>query len=166
MLRAIWAENLDGVLGDGTRMLWHVPEDLAHFKRLTSGFPVIMGRRTWESLPFRPLPGRQNIVLSTRNPGKWSVGANVVTQLPDEGWIIGGGEVYAATLPLVHSVERTLIDVPTPTADNLVYAPTLPETFECVAESEWMESHTGVRYRFQTWRRRGINFTDGTLEQI
>lgn len=153
MLRAIWAENLDGVIGDGTRMFWHVPEDLAHFKRLTSGFPVIMGRRTWESLPKRPLPGRDNIVLSTRSPGTWSAGATVVTQCPEHGWIIGGGEVYAATLPLVHSIDRTLIDVATPAGARTVHAPNLPEDFECVAESGWLESQTGVRYRFQTWKR-------------
>ena len=55
MLRAIWAQNLMGLIGDGKSMPWHVPEDLQHFKKLTLGSPLIMGRRTWESLPVRPL---------------------------------------------------------------------------------------------------------------
>ena len=69
MLRAIWAQNLMGLIGDGKSMPWHVPEDLQHFKKLTLGSPIIMGRRTWESLPVRPLPGRKNLVLSRRTPG-------------------------------------------------------------------------------------------------
>ena len=72
MLRAIWAQNLMGLIGDGKSMPWHVPEDLQHFKKLTLGSPIIMGRRTWESLPMQPLPGRKNLVLSRRTPGKRS----------------------------------------------------------------------------------------------
>ncbi|MGO1834016.1 MAG: dihydrofolate reductase, partial [Actinomycetaceae bacterium] len=67
---AIWAQSLDRVIGDGASMPWHIPEDLAHFTRVTSGSPVVMGRRTWLSLPerFRPLPGRTNIVLTSADP--------------------------------------------------------------------------------------------------
>lgn len=65
-LGAIWAQTIDGVIGRDGVMPWHVPEDLAHFKEATAGKPVIMGRRTWESLPdtYKPLPGRTNIVVS------------------------------------------------------------------------------------------------------
>ena len=100
MLRAIWAQNLMGLIGDGKSMPWHVPEDLQHFKKLTLGSPIIMGRRTWESLPVRPLPGRKNLVLSRRTPGKWSNGASVIASVPESGWVIGGGVVYAATIDI------------------------------------------------------------------
>jgi len=84
MLGAIWAQSLDGIIGDGEQMPWHVPEDLKHFKDVTMGAPVIMGRKTWESLnpKFRPLPGRENYVLSSRAPGQWSAGAQVITAMP------------------------------------------------------------------------------------
>lgn len=78
----IWAEALDGAIGRGGDMPWHLPEDLAHFKRTTLGAPVIMGRRTWESLParVRPLPGRSNIVV-TRDDSYEAPGATVVDSL-------------------------------------------------------------------------------------
>ena len=83
MLGAIWAQSLDGVIGDGVAMPWHVPEDLKHFKEVTIGSPVVMGRRTWESLnpKFRPLPGRDNYVLSRKAPGAWSAGAQVTANI-------------------------------------------------------------------------------------
>ena len=65
-LGAIWTQTDAGIIGRDGDMPWYAPEDLAHFKKVTLGAPVIMGRRTWESLPprFRPLPGRTNIVIS------------------------------------------------------------------------------------------------------
>lgn len=65
-LGAIWAQTIDGVIGRNGTMPWHVPEDLKHFQEVTTGKPVIMGRRTWESLPdaYKPLPGRTNIIVS------------------------------------------------------------------------------------------------------
>lgn len=83
---------------------------MAHFKELTVGHPVLMGRATWESLPprFRPLPGRRNLVL-TRDPGYRAEGAEVVTALPTgfDGWVIGGAQIYALALPLVEAVARS-----------------------------------------------------------
>ena len=120
MLGAIWAQSLDGVIGDGVVMPWHVPEDLKHFKEVTMGAPVIMGRKTWESLnpKFRPLPGRENIVLSSREPGEWSAGATVVDNLdaaldaaPGDAWIIGGGQLYHSALERVDTIELTLMGV-------------------------------------------------------
>ena len=75
----IWAQAADGVIGEAGSIPWHLPEDLAHFKELTHGGAVIMGRRTWDSLPerFRPLAGRRNIVITRQKD--WSVeGATVV----------------------------------------------------------------------------------------
>ena len=97
----IWAEARGGVIGAGGTMPWHVPEDLAHFKEVTLGVPVVMGRRTWESLPerFRPLPGRENVVITRQRD--WSAdGARTsgsVSEALDgleEAWVIGGGEIF------------------------------------------------------------------------
>jgi dihydrofolate reductase len=106
----------NGVIGAGGRLPWHLPEDLRHFKELTLGHPVIMGRRTWESLG-KPLPGRENIVL-TRRRGYEAPGAHVAASL--EGalafcagesmvFVIGGSELYAAALPLAHGLVLTEI---------------------------------------------------------
>ncbi|MDY3127460.1 MAG: dihydrofolate reductase [Corynebacterium sp.] len=174
-LGAIWAQSLDGIIGDGQAMPWHVPEDLAHFKEVTLGQPVIMGRHTWESLPhkFRPLPGRDNYVLSSRAPGAWSQGAEVVTALPatDAAWIIGGGQLYAATLADVDLIELTLIHAHVASAygDAAVFAPEIPDSFGLTSDSGWQTSTTGhlalpgqppselpLKYRFLTYERKDV----------
>ena len=95
----IWAQSTSGVIGRDGAIPWHLPEDLARFKALTMGHTVVMGRRTWDSLPerFRPLPGRRNIVL-TRNGAVDATGAEVMGSmdeaLVDEPtWVIGGSEM-------------------------------------------------------------------------
>ena len=156
-LGAIWAQSLDGVIGDGAGMPWHLPEDLKHFKETTLGSPIIMGRRTWESLPVKPLPGRKNIVLSSREDGAWSDGASVCRDIPDlesNAWIIGGAEVYEATLDEVDVIERTLIDVhPDLPANKAVHAPRIDDACELVRDGEWQTSTTGLRYKFQRFER-------------
>ncbi|WP_080796013.1 dihydrofolate reductase [Corynebacterium pacaense] len=157
MIGAIWAQGTDGVIGDGKGMPWHIPEDLTHFKEITMGQPVIMGRRTWESLPerFRPLPGRENIVLSRRSPGEWSRGARVSTSVPGAGWIMGGGELYAATINLVDRLEVTLVDAGFAAAlgDRAVFAPGIPGHLSLEWESVWRRSG-GYRFKFQRFERR------------
>lgn len=110
-------------LGRGGELLWRLPDDMRRFKELTTGHPVIMGRKTWESLPekFRPLPGRTNIVV-TRQAGYQAAGATVVDGLSDafltaekapgaeETFVIGGGEIYAAALPYATRLCLTLVD--------------------------------------------------------
>ena len=156
-LGAIWAQSLGGVIGDGAGMPWHLPEDLKHFKEITYGHPIIMGRRTWESLPTRPLPGRANHVLSSRQPGTWSRGAYVSRDIPDletDAWIIGGAQVYEATIDEVDVIERTLIDVqPDVPASRAVYAPRIDADFELARDGEWHTSETGLRYKFQRFER-------------
>ncbi|MCQ9344180.1 dihydrofolate reductase [Corynebacterium kozikiae] len=163
MLRAIWAQSIDGIIGDGNDMPWHLPEDLTHFKDLTMGSTVIMGRATWESIPerFRPLPGRENWVVTSKTPGQWLEGARAIA-LTDisrttDAWIIGGGKLYAATLPLVAKVERTLIDAPyaAQLGDQAVLAPTLDAGFVLSKDSGWQVASSGLRYRFETWVRNG-----------
>jgi dihydrofolate reductase len=108
----------NGVIGARGKLPWHLPEDLQHFKRLTLGHPVIMGRRTWESLGGRPLPGRENIVVS-RRPGYEAAGASVASSVEAAialcageplAFGIGGTEIFAATLPLADGLVLTEID--------------------------------------------------------
>lgn len=106
-LSLIWAMAENGVIGRDGDLPWHLPRDLAHFKRTTRGHAVLMGRRTWESLPF-PLPERRNLVVS-RQPGFTADGAEVfpsveaaIAAIGDESraFVIGGAEIYRQTLPL------------------------------------------------------------------
>lgn len=115
-LTVIAAVAANGIIGRDNRMPWHLPEDLKHFKTLTMGRPMIMGRKTWESLPGR-LPGRPHIVVS-RNPDYRAEGATVVASLPaaltaagdtDEVFVIGGAEFYAQALPLADRLQLTEI---------------------------------------------------------
>ena len=119
MIAIIAAVAKNGVIGQGNALPWHLPEDMQHFKALTTGHTVIMGRKTWESLPprFRPLPQRRNIVVS-RNPDFRADGAEVVGSLQNAmklgagatAFIIGGAELYACALPLAQRLELTEID--------------------------------------------------------
>jgi dihydrofolate reductase len=114
----VWAQARGGVIGANAALPWHLPEDLALFRRLTMGSTVVMGRRTWESLPerFRPLPGRLNVVL-TSDEGWSAPGArpvHSVQQVLDEHdacWVIGGGAVYASFLPHADRLVVTEVDV-------------------------------------------------------
>ena len=112
----------DRVIGRGNGLPWHLPEDLRHFKRLTLGHPVVMGRKTWESVGT-PLPGRHNIVV-TRQRGYQADGADVAPSLQaalglvrdePEVFVVGGAEIYAQALPLADTIHLTVIhtrDVP------------------------------------------------------
>ncbi|GAB2550727.1 dihydrofolate reductase [Leucobacter ruminantium] len=183
-LGMIWAEARDadgrGVIGRGGDMPWHLPEDLAYFKRVTLGAPVIMGRRTWESLPerFRPLPGRRNLVV-TRDPVYDAPGAGVVASLedavaelsgggsgaagavvdgeagdpsPEIAWVTGGGQLYRAAMPLADELSVTRIDLEVDGADT--FAPEIGPEWELAEAGEPLVSKTGLGYRFERWVRR------------
>jgi dihydrofolate reductase len=118
-LHLIFARAANGVIGKDGGLPWQLPEDMAHFKRTTTGQPVIMGRKTWDSLPsrFRPLPGRTNIVV-TRQPVWRAQGATRAASLEDalalcpdgtDAWVIGGAEIYREALPLAHTAAVTEI---------------------------------------------------------
>ena len=158
-INMIFARAANGVIGHNNAMPWHLPEDLAHFKKLTLGCPVIMGRKTWYSIPpkFRPLPGRTNIVV-TRQSDWQPEGANTAGSLQaalgqchaaSDVWIIGGAQIYAQAEPLASRIEMTLIDKD---FDGDAFAPTLG--------SQWQESHkedhvssTGLNFSFITYTR-------------
>lgn len=125
---AVWAQSLDGIIGNGENMPWEIREDLTHFKQVTTvshGYEniIIMGRKTWESIGSKPLPGRKNIILSTKPMGEWSHGALVINDDASmealinsfdlfglNVFIIGGGEIYEKFLPLIDRFEITVIN--------------------------------------------------------
>ena len=151
----------NGVIGAGGTLPWHLPEDLKRFKALTLGKPTLMGRKTWESLPRKPLPGRKNIVI-TRDPAFHADGAFVAHSIdaalmmaerdqPDEIMVIGGAEIFAAILPRATRVQWTEV-----MADIVgdAYMPALNA-------SEWKEvaregpyESKGLRYAYIVLERR------------
>jgi dihydrofolate reductase len=156
-LTIIAAVAANGVIGKDNRMPWHLPDDLKRFKALTMGHPMIMGRKTWESLPGR-LPGRQHIVV-TRNAGYRAEGAMVTGSLAaaieaagnvDEVFVIGGAELYAQTLPSADRMHLTEI------AANFAG----DTHFPAFDRSQWRQSaserhvtEAGLVYAFVTYDR-------------
>ncbi|ADJ45885.1 dihydrofolate reductase [Amycolatopsis mediterranei S699] len=151
MIGLVWAQAANGVIGRDGELPWHLPEDLRHFKELTAGAAVVMGRRTWESLPprFRPLPGRRNLVLS----GTPQEGAETFADLPSalaavpgDRWVIGGAAVYRAALPFA---DRIVVTEIRESFEGDTYAPEVGRPADSVGE--WLESSAGLHYRFLTW---------------
>lgn len=158
----IYARAANGVIGKDGAMPWHLPEDLAHFKQLTQGHPVIMGRKTWDSLPprFRPLPGRANIVV-TRQADWNGIGVQRAPSLREAllfaeqtgtatTWIMGGAQIYAQALPLASRVEVTEIERD---FDGDAHAPVLGPEWQEVARSRHVGS-AGLPFSFVTYARR------------
>ena len=149
----------DGAIGRNGDLLWHIPEDLRHFKEVTLGSAVIMGRKTWMSLPSRPLKGRMNIVLS-RNDAFLPDGALGVCT-PEEAvevargneiFIIGGGLIYKKFMPLASKLILTEVDAVCPDADT--FFPTVsPDEWHVAERTPWMKSSKGLNYRFTTYLR-------------
>ncbi len=161
VLGLIWAQSTAGVIGRGGGLPWQLPEDLAHFRRVTDRHPVVMGRATWASLPerFRPLPGRANVVLS-RDPAFVAPGARVAGSLDaalatvhDEAqvWVIGGAAVYVAALPRADRLEVTEVEVDTM---GDAFAPAVDPADWVADAGPWLTSRTGLRYRFVPHTRR------------
>ncbi|MDX3054325.1 dihydrofolate reductase [Streptomyces sp. NE06-03E] len=162
----IWAQTRNGVIGADNTIPWHLPEDMAHFKATTSGHPVVMGRKTWDSLPprFRPLPGRRNIVL-TRDPQWLADGADRARSVaqalelaaePLEGvapaavWVIGGGEIYRAALRQATTLSVTEVDW---TVDGDTYAPVPGPPWRVAEDGGWQASVSGLSYRIRRYIR-------------
>jgi dihydrofolate reductase len=164
----IWAQTPDGVIGAGNAIPWRLPEDMAHFKATTLGHPVLMGRKTWDSLPprFRPLVGRRNIVV-TRDP-QWAVEgaerAGSIAQAlglaaapsPEQpapsctAWVIGGGEIYRAALQHATMLSVTEVDA---TVDGDVYAPAVDASWPISGDTGWQTSTSGPQYRIRRYAR-------------
>ena len=149
-----------GVIGRANTIPWRLPEDLVRFRELTTGHPVVMGRRTWDSLHerFRPLPGRRNIVVS-RNPDWSAHGAERAGSLDqalelaapaERVFVVGGGQLYAEALPLADDLYLTEIEVE---VDGDTYFPGWERTaFDEVSREEAV-SADGIPYAFVTYRR-------------
>jgi dihydrofolate reductase len=144
------------VIGAEGGMPWHVPEDLAHFKEVTLGAPVVMGRKTWDSLPerFRPLAGRENIVVtrqqdwSEEGARRASTVAEAVRGL-DRVWIIGGAEIFRQVIGDADRLEVTELDLE---VSGDAYAPA-KTGWRLVDEGDWQTSRTGIRFRFLGYAR-------------
>ncbi|TYB95218.1 dihydrofolate reductase [Micromonospora sp. WP24] len=153
MTGLVWAQSANGVIGRDGALPWHLPEDLKHFRELTTGATVLMGRRTWESLPprFRPLPGRRNLVLS-RTPQEgvetFSDLSRALAAASGDVWVMGGAAVYRAALPLA---DRIVVTEIREHFDGDTYAPDVGRSPDSVGA--WQESSTGLHYRFLTWDR-------------
>ena len=158
-VKLIFARAANGVIGAGNAIPWHLPEDLARFKKLTLGHPVIMGRKTWDSLParFRPLPGRRNIVL-TRQTGWHADGAEVAHSIDEaleqcrdasEAWVIGGAEIYAQALPHASAVEVTEIEQD---FEGDAMAPPLGPEWQLTARDR-RRSADGLPFSFVSYRK-------------
>lgn len=173
-IRLIYAKAANGVIGNANALPWHLPEDMAHFKACTKGCAVIMGRKTWDSLPsaFRPLPARTNIVV-TRQTNWHQEGAYAAATLqaaidiavqashhiptthqaaPVQKaiWIIGGAQIYAAALPLADWVEVTEI------GQNFVgdaFAPTLGPEWIATARTQHVSTN-GIAFAFVSYQKK------------
>ena len=162
-LKLILAKARNGVIGKDGGLPWHLPEDLAHFKRTTLGCPVIMGRKTWDSLParFRPLPGRTNIVVTHQEDWAEKGGfrsssldeaLHICKQSSDQttdAWVMGGAQLYALAEPLASTAVVTEIEAD---FEGDAFAPQFGPNWREVTR----ERHTaasGLPFSFVTYQR-------------
>jgi dihydrofolate reductase len=161
MVSIIVAVSNDWGIGKDNELLWRISEDLKRFKRLTTGKAVIMGKRTWESLPVRPLPDRKNIVL-TDLPNEQIEGALTVYSIDEalskcpaneEVFIIGGGSVYRQFMPFADRLYITHVCKNTP-AD--IYFPEIDMTiWKIISEEDFPETETNnISYKYVIYERR------------
>lgn len=159
-LALIAAVARNGAIGRNNGLLWSDPADLRHFRQATLGCPVIMGRRTWESLPerFRPLPGRRNIVI-TRQAAFAAPGAETAPNLDEalarlaaapQVFVIGGGQLYAQALPRAEKLVLTEIDAD---LDGDTFFPRWDRTAFTVAARELHRAADGTAFAFVTYHR-------------
>lgn len=152
MIALVVAYSRNRVIGRDGGLPWHLPSDLRHFKELTSGGTVVMGRRTWDSLPerFRPLPGRRNVVVSRNGCDAPEVCRSVEEALAGgDRFVIGGGEVYAHALPHAQRVHATEVDAE---VEGDAFFPELGPGWREVERSEPLEENGHV-LSFVTYER-------------
>ena len=161
MISLIAALAKNRAIGKDGQLLWHLPEDMRHFRETTRGKPVIMGRKTWESLPdsFRPLPGRHNIVVS-RNPSYLAAGATLVGSLEDaisvagevaEVFVIGGAELYRQALPVASRLYLT--EIAQDFAGDVFFPDVPVEDWEEISRQA-QQGTSGPVFSFVVYRRR------------
>jgi dihydrofolate reductase len=157
VIALVVAHSRNRVIGRDGGLPWRLPGDMRHFRELTTGHTVLMGRRTYESLPdsFRPLPGRRNLVLST-NPAYRAEGAEVFSDLASaleacagECFVIGGAQTYEESLPLAGRLHATEIDAE---IEGDVHFPAIGADWHLVEESERLFEND-LAYRIRTYER-------------
>jgi len=160
-IQAIVVIDENGAIGRQGGLLCHLPADMKHFKEVTMGYSIVMGRKTFESFPRRPLPGRQNIVI-TRNadwqyPGvtvAHSVDEAIAAAQTDTVFIIGGAQVYEQTLPLVDVLHLTQIHARWASADAFFPALDPGEWQEVEREHHQSDHRNAYEFDFVTLKRR------------
>jgi dihydrofolate reductase len=167
----IWMQSNNGVIGCDGQLPFKIPEDIKRFKELTMGGIVVMGRKTWESLPsaYRPLPGRYNVVLTNNRDyvADEHPYVEVIHDLEDflirhrakKIWVIGGAEVYHQAIRHAKSLYVTRV-LSSAIGDAL--APVIQEdVFRCTAQTAILHSeHSGEAFRYEQWvRHRVIRYT-------
>lgn len=158
VLTLLVARALNGAIGHRNQLPWHLPEDLAHFKRTTMGQTILMGRLTWESIG-RILPGRQMVVISSRNtplPAGVRRAASLAQAVADnaseeELFVIGGAQVYASALPIADRIILTEVEL-SPPADVFFPKPDPTDWQELTRETS--TSVNGIRFSIITYARR------------
>ncbi|WP_371152552.1 dihydrofolate reductase [Buchananella felis] len=177
---AIWAQDVNGVIGDGPNMAWNVPGDFAHFKRTTWGGALLLGRLTFESLPG-VLAGRDMVVVSrssqvdrahfdqrvaergldatltvvTSLEEGWEVAQQRAAARGGRLWVSGGGQIYRACLERVQLCVVSQLDLEVAHSPHLVYAPSLEQGWErlAVSDQDWRTESDGLRWRVNYFAR-------------
>ena len=163
MISAIVAVDENFGIGFNGDLLEHIPEDLKHFKELTSGHNVVMGRKTWDSLPKKPLPNRHNLVI-TKDPSIYELTNEVwfytlrqieVLMLKNKNvnyFVIGGGQIYEKLLPICDKVYLTKIMVSHENVDTYFPNIELMDNWKCIEQSE-IKQYNNISYQFKTYSR-------------
>jgi dihydrofolate reductase len=145
MISLVLARNQDGVIGVNGELPWHLPEDLAHFKKLTWGHTVVMGRKTYESIGCKPLPGRNNIIM------RHGVDINVDD---DNVYVIGGAQIYKHYLPLANTIYETMVETIEPFENATCFDDDFEKAgFRMTEWSEWKQHTPQLRYQFRIWHK-------------
>lgn len=159
-LSMIVAAAEDGAIGRGGDLIWRISADLKRFKAITMGHTIIMGRKTWDSLPKGALPGRRNVVV-TRDETFAAVGADVYHSLEEavascngqDAFIIGGAQIYGQSLPMVERLYLTKVFASYPDAD--AHFPMLnDDEWEVVNEEAVEQTADGLNYQFVDLKRK------------
>jgi len=151
-IHLIWAQEKDGGIGINNNLPWHISEDLKNFKKLTLNTSIIMGRKTWESLPFKPLPKRRNVVLSSQLVNDvecYTSVKNCMNSLVDEidVFVIGGAQIYKAFYKYAHHLHITIVDEKTTGIDTYFPIP-LSEIEEAFTLTESKSLTDNAQYTY------------------
>ncbi len=162
MISAIVAVDENFGIGFNGDLLEHIPEDLKRFKQLTTNKTIIMGRKTWESLPNKPLPDRLNIVVTSKErsfeemtvfTSFEEVYSRATHIMPEDEWfIIGGGSIYKEFLPICDKVYLTKIMVSHENVDTYFPNIELMDNWKCIEQSE-IKQYNDISYQFKTYSR-------------